>query len=222
MPGHARRTWSFLFVSLLALALLAIGAPTPARAHAALLSSTPADGASVATLPAQSTLTFSEDINPDFAQTVVQGSGGPVTVSPTVSGPVVTVPLPSDLGSGKIAVRYRVVSKDGHPIAGEIGFTVGTGAGGSASTPGAPATGASGSSGAPGSATASSGTAGAPTATASTGRAAGTSAGTSAVNDAGTNVVAYVLTSAGAVILISIGLLLWRWEKQRQSGRDRF
>ncbi|MCA0438073.1 MAG: copper resistance protein CopC [Austwickia sp.] len=125
--------WAVRLLTLLALALglsMAILSTyagwTPAYAHSQLMSSTPADGAQLATMPAAAEFTFSEDIMDQFSQAVVVGADGELrTVTPTTQGPRVTVPLSDDLGTGKITVRYKVTSKDAHPIAGEICFTVG-------------------------------------------------------------------------------------------------
>ena len=106
-----------------------------------------------------------------------------------------TAPLPADLGGGRIVVRYRVVSKDGHPIAGEIAFTVSGAAGTAPTTAGttsSPATGGAGTS-------------------AATPRAGGASA----VGHGSDNVVAYVLTGFVAVAMLGIGLMIWRWDRQR-------
>ena len=40
------------------------------------------------------------------------------------SAETVVVPLSATLGPGSYTVRYRVVGRDGHPIAGSFAFTV--------------------------------------------------------------------------------------------------
>lgn len=193
-------------MSLLAAVLIGVllAAP-PAYAHSALMSSDPADGSTVATLPAAASLTFNEDINGDFSQIVVQSSGDPRPVPSTVKGPTISALLPSDLGGGRIVVRYRVVSKDGHPIAGEIAFTVGAGE----------TSGTAGSGGTSNAARANGPSTGVATSGATP---ASRSAGTSSVGTGSDNIVAYVLTGFVAVAMLAIGLLLWRWEKQRNRG----
>ncbi|MCB1252899.1 MAG: copper resistance protein CopC [Austwickia sp.] len=207
MPASARRTGLFPLLAVLAFCatlLIALTGAPAASAHSALVSSTPADGATVPTLPDTASLTFNEDISPDFAQIVVQGSGEPRQATPTVKGPVVSAPLPADIGAGRVVVRYRVVSKDGHPISGEIAFTVGAAGG----TPGAAGATTSGAGTETGSTTAAS-----PAATATSPR-AGQAANVSRDSD---NIVAYVLTGFVAVAMLAIGLMLWRWEKQRSN-----
>jgi methionine-rich copper-binding protein CopC len=109
----------------LVIALLVIAAMVaPAvLAHAQLLSSDPKDGASLATTDAVS-LTFNEDINPDFVQIVAEGPQGDVAAGdPVVAGPVVTQPIDPTV-SGIHTVTYRVVSADGHPVSGSVTFTL--------------------------------------------------------------------------------------------------
>jgi hypothetical protein len=69
-------------------------------------------------------LTFNEDVNPDFVAVKVKGPQGSETQGkPTVDGTTVTQALAADLPAGKHAVTYRVVSADGHPVAGSLTFT---------------------------------------------------------------------------------------------------
>ena len=103
--------------------LLIAGLVAPAFAHAQLLASDPADGAALPTTD-RVVLTFNEDINPDFVQVVVSGPDGDLTlVGATVEGALVTQPM-TPTSSGDHTLTYRVVSADGHPISGRIGFTL--------------------------------------------------------------------------------------------------
>ncbi|GAB3153252.1 copper resistance protein CopC [Microbacterium neimengense] len=110
---------------LLAAGGVALGA-APAFAHDELVSSDPASGSTVETLPAALTLTFSGDLLSDASTTVIQvtdAAGASLADgAPSVSGNVVTQALTGS-ASGQIAVAWRVVSSDGHPISGEFAFT---------------------------------------------------------------------------------------------------
>ncbi len=101
-------------------------AVVPASAHSRLLSSSPADGATVPTSPGEIVLTFNEDINPQFVTVrVTDGEGGDVVGSDaSVSGPRVTVPVEQPIAAGGYKITYRVVSADSHPITGSTTFTV--------------------------------------------------------------------------------------------------
>lgn len=110
---------------LLAAGGVALGA-APAFAHDELVSSDPASGSTVETLPAALTLTFSGDLLSDASTTVIQvtdAAGASLADgAPSVSGNVVTQALTGS-ASGQVAVAWRVVSSDGHPISGEFAFT---------------------------------------------------------------------------------------------------
>jgi len=115
-------------VAALALAFVAVLATaSPASAHDALIGSDPADGSTVAALPAQVALTFSADIADDPGASEVQvtdASGADLADGePTVSDNVLTQPVAGD-ASGVVTVLWKVVSSDGHPTSGQFAFTV--------------------------------------------------------------------------------------------------
>ena len=98
-------------------------APASLALHARLVGSTPKDGSTVETAE-QVVLVFNEDVDPKFVKVNVKGPDGSETDgSPTVAGPEVTQALSPDLPSGTHTVTYRVVSTDGHPVAGTVTFT---------------------------------------------------------------------------------------------------
>jgi hypothetical protein len=108
------------------LALL-LGA-APAFAHTRLESSDPADKSSVDTAPESVSLTFNEDISAEFASISVVGPDGTNYATGPVSaagGQVSTAVSP--LGpAGAYEIGYRVVSDDGHPVQGNLTFTLTT------------------------------------------------------------------------------------------------
>lgn len=101
---------------------------TPAMAHAELIDSDPADGASVATAPAQVRLTFDEPVTP--APNVVEIVGPDNTTwtvgKPTISGAVITAPVQANGPAGAYTLTYRVVSGDGDEVTGDVAFTLTT------------------------------------------------------------------------------------------------
>jgi methionine-rich copper-binding protein CopC len=105
--------------AVLATATSAAGlAPT----HARLLSTAPADGATLDTVEAV-TMTFNEEPNPTFVQVRVTGpDGSETTGSPEVDGTTVRQTVVTDLPAGEHTVTFRVVSVDGHPISGTFSF----------------------------------------------------------------------------------------------------
>lgn len=115
-----------LFAVALSAFLVLIGT-TPASAHAALTSSDPADGATVAADLERVNLTFSEaplagleaglrvEVRDDDG---TDESSGAVTVEGTTMSKAVS------LSPGPHTVVWRYVSPDGHPIEGQLAFTV--------------------------------------------------------------------------------------------------
>ncbi|GHH63126.1 hypothetical protein GCM10017673_03460 [Streptosporangium violaceochromogenes] len=112
-------------VVLALLVTLALGTAfaSPAVAHDALRGSDPAKGAKVESLR-EVKLTFTAKVR--FPVVVVHTSDGtPWHEGKAVAdGQVVTQRLKDDLPPGGYVIAYRVVSSDGHPIEGEIPFTL--------------------------------------------------------------------------------------------------
>ncbi|MCZ2830510.1 copper resistance protein CopC [Modestobacter sp. VKM Ac-2986] len=101
----------------------------PASAHAALTTTTPADGARVETAPAEVSLAFNEAVSlgAGYAR-VLDGAGERVdTGAAEVRDGTLTVPLRPDLPDAGYVVTWRVVSADSHPISGASSFVVGDG-----------------------------------------------------------------------------------------------
>lgn len=131
---------------VLLIALLALAFGGPVSAHSDLVSSTPADGATVATAPARVTLVFSEELKAEGNLiTVTDAGGAQVDAGDTAldtSDPkrvTVTVSLKRGLGNGVYMVAWKNASVDGHAEEGTLSFTVGAA---TAVAPGLPATGA--------------------------------------------------------------------------------
>jgi copper resistance protein C len=120
----------------------------PAGAHAARVSTDPADDAVLATGPDRVTATFNERLQTAFAAMTVVGPDANVwsTGEPTVQGAIVAIGLRPLGPAGTYTVNYRVTSADGHVVSGSWSFRLtvpGTG------TPGPPAAGPTGGGGIP-------------------------------------------------------------------------
>ena len=108
----------------LAALLSALCIASAAWAHATLLSSEPADG-SVLTLPPKMVqLHFNESVAPAVIG-VIDADGKARDVATRAVGQSVLIVLPDDLPQGTQIVSYRVVSQDGHPVAGSMVFSIG-------------------------------------------------------------------------------------------------
>lgn len=124
VPNRARALWLSLVSLVLGILVVLVGAAT-ASAHAGLVSSDPADGAALSSPPASVSLVFSEDLMPDFvAISVTDGQGQPVAVRGlSITGATAQFDWPADAPTGAYTVAFRIVSQDGHPVEGAIGFT---------------------------------------------------------------------------------------------------
>ncbi|MEU8630856.1 copper resistance CopC family protein [Amycolatopsis sp. NPDC048633] len=116
--------------ALVALALTVVavlGTATPALAHNVLISSDPADGSSVAAGPQKVSLTFDQYVQgADVNQIAVTGPGGGQWAEGPISvvNNVISAPLRPLGPAGKYTIGYRVLSADGHPVTGELTFTL--------------------------------------------------------------------------------------------------
>jgi methionine-rich copper-binding protein CopC len=130
------RTARLAAAGLLAGLVLLLGA-TPALAHAEFEGSDPADGSTLATGPQKVTLTFSDTMQQGFNTITVVGPDGKDYVNGQVQadGDSVSATVGPLGPAGRYEVGYRVLSDDGHPVSGQVGFTLttaGAGAGHSA------------------------------------------------------------------------------------------
>jgi copper transport protein len=108
---------------------LALATAGPASAHAVVTNSTPTDGQVLAGAPTEVQVQFSERVSSDVGGlTVLNTDGDRVDnddSSMGASGVVLQASVQPDLPDGTYVMNYRVVSSDGHPIAGSIVFGVG-------------------------------------------------------------------------------------------------
>ena len=123
--GSVRR-WSALAALVVALFLAGAG---PAAAHDVLVGSDPADGATLSAVPAQVSFTFDQPVQNFDPEVAITGPDGVSHTSTGVSvlGNVVSAPFGQTIAGSYIAA-YRIISADGHPVTGEIRFTVAAGA----------------------------------------------------------------------------------------------
>ncbi|MET8232973.1 copper resistance protein CopC [Micromonospora sp. NPDC005298] len=100
---------------------------TPAAAHNELTGSNPRDGARVATAPARIELRFLAKPAPTTTKITVTGPDNVVAGgTPAFDGSRVRVPF-TPAAAGLYIVGYQLASADGHPVKGEVRFTLTTG-----------------------------------------------------------------------------------------------
>ncbi|CAN5270094.1 hypothetical protein BH18ACT12_BH18ACT12_15510 [soil metagenome] len=126
------RAASFLEVLARALPLVVLAAlvlPAAAQAHASLVRTDPRDGSVLSAPPGSVRFVFSDDVRVVSGVKAVRNGGGSVLAgAPRVAdGRVRVVSLRSGLRDGDYTVLWRVISNDGHKLAGVISFGVGAG-----------------------------------------------------------------------------------------------
>lgn len=113
----------------IAVSLLAVvGLAVPASAHNSLIGSTPRDGALMESGPDQIELKFDQPVQMGQGLNTVAVIGpnndhweaGPAQVASNV----VTAPVRPLGPAGAYKIGYRILSADGHPVSGELTFTV--------------------------------------------------------------------------------------------------
>lgn len=104
-----------------------VARPAPVEAHAVVVASSPAAGQVVARSPGEVWVQFNETVRGD-ALTVLDSTGQRVdegNAELTAQGDTLRANVRPDLPDGTYVLNYRVVSADGHPVAGSIVFGVG-------------------------------------------------------------------------------------------------
>lgn len=127
-----RQLLSALF-SALFVAAAVLFAAAPASAHDAAESSSPTQGATVATPPEKVSITFNKDPLALGSQIQVKDAAGNNWAEGAVEivDNVASQKLRAGAPSGEFTVVWRVVSSDSHPIEGTFTFTATAGAAGS-------------------------------------------------------------------------------------------
>lgn len=127
-----RRTRRAVVVAAVSALVLAGFSPGAAYAHTELVASEPSPRAQLESPPTRVVLTFNAELEPAFASAaLVQGSSKPRALTPNVDGVRLVAevrPTTSPTAASADAVPwtlvYRVVSVDGHPISGQVAFSV--------------------------------------------------------------------------------------------------
>src|ERR1700760_1767348 len=112
-------------VAALTVLLWSACAATGASAHASLAASEPRDGAVLTQAPKRVELHFNERVTAGAIHLIDATGrlrdGGAVDAR----AETIAITVPPDLPQGTSIVSYRVISADGHPVAGSVTFSVG-------------------------------------------------------------------------------------------------
>jgi copper transport protein len=115
-------------LALLVVLLVALALPAEAWGHATLLRTVPADGSVLAAPPTTVQIFFDDTVRTSSGIKAVRNGGGSVLRGkPRVVGHKLVVPLQPGLHDGDYTVLWRVLSDDGHTLAGVMAFGVGSG-----------------------------------------------------------------------------------------------
>lgn len=127
-PLKEKRAHLVLVAMLFAL-LAMVWQPTPARAHAQVVSVSPANGTVVSTAPANVSIAFNEVVVTKSSRLQLLDSKGKVVATTFVreeNGTKYSLKPKKKLAKGTYALRYSVTSADGHIIVGASSFGVGS------------------------------------------------------------------------------------------------
>jgi copper transport protein len=127
-PAGVRSVRRVLAVGAVLGVLLALGWPAgPAAAHAALVSTDPAQSSVLVEAPNQVELTFTEAVSPvrERIQVIAPDGSRADEGEPTAIGARLVIPLRPGGADGTYLVSFRVISADSHPVAGTFTYSVG-------------------------------------------------------------------------------------------------
>lgn len=123
-----RRALMVLAATGVASTLFVSATAVPATAHDSLVSTDPADGSTVEDLPQTITMEFSDVVLSIGNEARLTGPDGDTIPLGDLSVDEATVSIPiadtSDDAAGDYTLAWRIVSSDGHPVSGELRFTL--------------------------------------------------------------------------------------------------
>jgi copper transport protein len=98
---------------------------TGVSAHAELVSTEPGDGSILASAPTTVQLHFNESVTPAVVSLIDADGKARGDATLRSAGETIVITLPDNLPRGTQVVSYRVISQDGHPVAGAMVFSIG-------------------------------------------------------------------------------------------------
>ena len=109
----------------LATLLSILGFATGASAHAVLVATAPGDGSVVAQSPKMVQLLFNEPVAPAVIKLIDAAGRTRDDATVRATDKTILIALPENLPQGTQIISYRVISEDGHPVAGSMMFSIG-------------------------------------------------------------------------------------------------
>jgi copper transport protein len=114
-------------VAAVAALLLVVCGSNSAFAHASLVATEPRDGSMVAQTPKTVRLRFNEPVTPAVIRVIDAEGRTRDDAAVHATDETIEITLPTGLPAGTQVISYRVISADGHPVAGSMMFSVGMG-----------------------------------------------------------------------------------------------
>lgn len=109
---------------IMLLCLLMVLIPIATLAHTTLTSSNPEAGQVLTEQIEQLELTFATEIE-EGSSMILQGPSGTVEVTEvSIAGNVMLGTLINELANGQYTISWKIIGADGHPIEGEVPFSV--------------------------------------------------------------------------------------------------
>ena len=131
MSGSPSPTQWILRIATACIALTVGFAPAPASAHTGLVGSSPSNGSQLASKPTELRFTFDQTLQPVPGWDAVVVTGPDGALWPVHSVRIRGNTLAATCGhlgpAGSYSISYRVISGDGHPVAGHIDVSIGRG-----------------------------------------------------------------------------------------------
>jgi copper transport protein len=115
------------FLSAATALFLLLCISTNAFAHASLVSTEPRDGSMVAQAPKKVELRFNEPVTPAVVRLIDAEGMTRDDAAVHALNETIGITLPKNLPPGTQVISYRVISADGHPVAGSMIFSIGMG-----------------------------------------------------------------------------------------------
>ena len=105
-------------------ALLIFLLGTNVFAHSHLEDSSPKDGAVLTESLKEITLTFETNLEPTSTFTLADANRATIALPVEIKGDQLVGVLPEDLANGSYSIHWKIIGTDGHPLEGDLSFTV--------------------------------------------------------------------------------------------------
>jgi copper resistance protein C len=127
LPPSPNPRWTAAAACALAAGGLLVASASPAWAHNTLVGSSPEDGQDLDEAPTEVELEFDQEVMEGGNGIVVTGPDGSSTYESgevEIDGEFASIALGELDEAGDYSIDYRIISADGHPVEGALGFSL--------------------------------------------------------------------------------------------------